>query len=324
MSEQLKKKLKLTTNLIDTLHTETSRKTPHMGNEGFFNVPQSPKFSIKVFTDLQDQLRLKEIDLFESIKAKRRLETELSEFKVQFTEKEIEIRRLSEENLNLKAQLRETDYGLTDYWKKEVQRKNEGFRKIQESLKLKEHESKSKANSELKKIIKYFEDDKKYSQKQIESLEKHLQAAFQQIKLYEKENFALKSEKPQGLEISFEKQLKELEALQSSLFQENATLKQELEIIRKGNNLQDLVLLSSDIHKISRQVYHLLTILRNMKQGKDISLYLLLEMEDARVISSSRQLVQDVAQLKKNLNEIKDIVSDYHAEILGGSLCLTQ
>ena len=125
-------------------------------------------------------------------------------------------------------------------------------------------------------------------------------------------------------EINFEIQLQELEEMQKSLFQENSTLKQELEIIRRGSNLQDMVLLSSDIHKISRQVYHLLTILKNMKQGKDVSLYLLLEMEEARVISSSRQLVEDVAQLKKNLNEIKDIVSDYHAGVLGGNLCTTQ
>ena len=144
------------------------------------------------------------------------------------------------------------------------------------------------------------------------------------LKECEKENLNLKSENNCDFRGKLEVQLEELEEMQKTLMYENNNLKKELEIIRRGNNLQDLALLSCDIHKISRQVHHLLMILKNLKQGKDVSLHLLLDMDEAKAISSSRQLVVDVAQLKKDLNEIKEIVSDYHAELLGGAICNTQ
>ena len=198
------------------------------------------------------------------------------------------------------------------------------MKKIQEQIKLQEKENKIKSDVEIKKVIQFFEDEKKNQNKKVETLEKQLQVLSFQIKEYEREATALLSERQQLSNVNFEKQLEELEEMQQTLIQENSMLKKELEIIRRGNNLQDLALLSSDIHKISRQVHHLLTVLKNIKQGKDISLCLLLDMEEARVISSSKQLVLDVSQLKKDLNEIKEIVSDYHAELVGGSLCITQ
>ena len=198
------------------------------------------------------------------------------------------------------------------------------MKKIQEQIKLQEKENKIKSDVEIKKVIQFFEDEKKNQNKKVETLEKQLQVLSFQIKEYEREATALLSERQQLSNVNFEKQLEELEEMQQTQIQENSMLKKELEIIRRGNNLQDLALLSSDIHKISRQVHHLLTVLKNIKQGKDISLCLLLDMEEARVISSSKQLVLDVSQLKKDLNEIKEIVSDYHAELVGGSLCITQ
>ena len=100
---------------LENINSDPSKKYQLKYAESPFSCSQSPKFSIQMLADLQDQLRLKEIDLIEANKAKRRLEVELSEVKKSFEEKDCEINRLIEENLNLKTQLREGDYNMTDY-----------------------------------------------------------------------------------------------------------------------------------------------------------------------------------------------------------------
>ena len=124
--------------------------------------------------------------------------------------------------------------------------------------------------------------------------------------------------------MDFESQLKELELMQNELIKENSGLKEEVEVLRKSTDVHEISSFSEDIHRISRQVHTLLSVLQNLKEGKDISLLFLLDLGDARYISSSRQLALDIAQLKKDINEIKQIASDYHAEILGGSICSNQ
>ena len=108
------------------------------------------------------------------------------------------------------------------------------------------------------------------------------------------------------------------------LSEENVELKQQLEVIRKANNLHDLAMLSPDIHQISYQVHQLLIILQSLRAGKEISLRSLLTTDETNPISSSKQLILDVTCLKKDLNLIKEIVSDYHAEHLGFNICITQ
>jgi uncharacterized protein YihD (DUF1040 family) len=319
-----KRKLVLTAKSLEHTHGDPGKTTSLKHNDHLFSFSSSPKFPMQMITELQDQVRLKEVDLIDSNKAKKRLEIEVYELKALSAEKDKEINRLTEENLNLKTQVREGDNNLTEYWKKEVLRKHEGLKKVQEQMKLLDKENKNKIDLEIKKIIQMFEDEKKYNEAKKDILEKEIIMLKLKIKEYEDENNFLKSEKPKSSNLLLEKQLEELEEMQLSLIQENSTLKQELEIIRRGNNLQDLVVLSSDIHKISRQVHSLLAILRNLKQGKEVSVYFLLEMDETKAISSSRQLVLDVSQLKKDLNEIKEIVSDYHAELLGGALCHNQ
>ena len=190
-------------------------------------------------------------------------------------------------------------------------------------MKTQDKENRAKIDLELKKILKMLEEEKKMNRAKAEGFDKQTQILIQKMQSLERENEYLRTQAQKITEIDFENQLAELEDMQKSVLQENQNLKQELEIIRKGNNLQDLALLSADIHKIARQVHHLLSVLQSLRQGKDISLSLLLEMDEARAVSSSRQLVLDVAQLKKDLNAIKGIVSDYHAESVGGSICIT-
>ena len=189
---------------------------------------------------------------------------------------------------------------------------------------MQEKEQRVKIEAELKKLVEMFEADQRNQALKNEINEKQVQGFVIKIKELENENSALRDQQVKVRGFDYEKQLEELEVMQKAIIDENFMLKQELEVIRRGNNFQDSVVLSADIHKVSRQVHSLLTILKNLKSGSEISLYLLLEMDEARVISSSRQLAIDVAQLKKDLAEIKDIVSDYHAEIVGGNICSPQ
>lgn len=318
----LQKKLSLSPHTTEPI--EILKKTPQRFSDPQFSFPQSPKLPLEVLTALQDKLLKLELAFVECSKQRKHLEIENSDLKVQIKEKESELTRLSEENFKLKSDLRDNEYNLSGYWKKEVLRKNEGLKKYQEQIRFQEREQRFKLETELKKLVELFENEQKANLIKSESLDRQTQSYIQRIKDLEQENSKLKIDQSQFSEIDFENKLQELEIMQTELLHENASMKQELEIIRRGNNLQDLALLSADIHKVARQVHSLLTILKNIQQGKEISLYLLLEMDEARVISSSRQLVLDVAQLKKDLNEIKEIVSDYHADIVGGNLCTPQ
>ena len=316
------KKLSLGPYSVET--PDTSRKTPQRFSDPSFSFPQSPKFPLHFISELQDQLRSSQTALIESTKLKRQVDLENKELKSQLKEKEDEISRLCEENFRFRAELRDNEYNLSDYWKKEVIRKNEGIKKYQESIRMQEKEQRVKIEAELKKLVEMFEADQRNQALKNEINEKQVQGFVIKIKELESENAALRDQQVRVKGFDYEKQLEELEVMQKAIIDENFMLKQELEVIRRGNNFQDSVVLSADIHKISRQVHSLLTILKNLKSGSEISLYLLLEMDEARVISSSRQLAIDVAQLKKDLAEIKDIVSDYHAEIVGGNICSPQ
>ena len=318
----LQKKLSLSPHTTEPI--EIQKKTPQRFSDPQFSFPQSPKLPLEVLTALQDKLLKLEIAFVECSKQRKHLELENSDLKLQAKEKDSELTRLSEENFKLKADLRDNEYNLSGYWKKEVLRKNEGLKKYQEQIRMQEREQRFKLETELKKLLELFENEQKANFLKSESLERQTQSYLHRIKDLEQENSKLRIDQSQFSEVDFENKLQELEIMQTELLHENASMKQELEIIRRGNNLQDLALLSADIHKIARQVHSLLTILKNLQQGKEISLLLMLEMDEARVISSSRQLVLDVAQLKKDLNEIKEVVSDYHADFVGGNLCTPQ
>lgn len=309
---------------IENMYTETSKKNLHKFGDVLSSHPQSPKISLKMISDLQDQIRQKELQCLEVSKSKQRLDNEVHELKSHIVEKDQVIERLTVENSNLKNQLQNSECNLSEYWKREVLRKSEGIKKIQDQMRHQERENKVKIDTKLKKIIQIYEEEKKNTTQKIENYEKQIENLLDLVKQLEQENSNLKNENSSQIQAGFEKQLQELEQMQASLLQDNTNLKQELEIIRRGNNLHDLAILSSDIHKISRQVHHLLTILKYLKQGKDISLSLLLEIDENRITNSSRQLIQDITQLKKELSEIKEIVSDYHAEIVGGNICISQ
>ncbi|OMJ95941.1 hypothetical protein SteCoe_493 [Stentor coeruleus] len=110
----------------------------------------------------------------------------------------------------------------------------------------------------------------------------------------------------------------------TELVSENIDIRQKLDIISKNIDFYDLALIIPDIHQISIQIHQLLIIMQNLKAGKDISLKMMLSHEERYDCNSSRQAVADVACVKKDLNLIKEIVSDYHAEHLGFEVCLTQ
>ena len=85
-----------------------------------------------------------------------------------------------------------------------------------------------------------------------------------------------------------------------------------------------MALLSPDIHQISYQVHQLLIILEHLKAGKEISINVILKLDDCSSISSSKQLINDVASLKADISLIREIISDTHAEHLGINMCVTQ
>jgi hypothetical protein len=178
-------------------------------------------------------------------------------------------------------------------------------------------EKSNKLETEVKTFKSVFEEEKKivenklkiYSERETEYYTK-ITNLERTIQLLQSEIHLLK----QGENVKSREQLE----------QENQDLKKQLEIIRKAHNLHDLAMLSPDIHQISFQVSQLLTILQSLRAGKDISLKILLTTDETNPVSSSKQLIADVNELKRNLSGIKQIVSDYHAEHLGFSMCITQ
>ncbi|OMJ89430.1 hypothetical protein SteCoe_8429 [Stentor coeruleus] len=271
-----------------------------------------------MLSELQDQIREKELNLLQAKKTIKLLETEKIELQTQLKEKDSKISKLTEELLVSKEKLKKPETkNPNDYWKRELAKKNNGLHKLQDLFRNLHFEKNIQIDKDIKNLKAIFAEEKQsvdlklkmYSELEIQN----------QIKIskLEQDNLNLKSQIESY-------NYNELTSRISSLTSENFDIKRQLEILRKSNNLHDLALLTPDIHQISIQVHQLLLVIQSLKAGKEISLRVLFCDDEKQNISSAKQLLVDVASLKKDLGQIKDIVSDYHAEHLGFNICLTQ
>jgi chromosome segregation ATPase len=274
----------------------------------------SPKMSLQIISELQDKLRESELKLSSMSKKVSRLEQENNDLLILATEKDKELQKLSEELLHTRrsSKLKETNEMFSRPYPK-TPSKSSNLHKMRNFY----LEKSNKIETEVKTFKAIFEEEKKlvenklkiYSEREIDFLKK--------IKTLE--------DLVQGLEVQIQvMKSQEISQKWEKLEEENKDLKKQLEIIRKAHNLHDLAMLSPDIHQISYQVSQLLAILQSLRSGKDVSLKILLSTDETNPVNSSKQLIFDVNELKKNLSLIKQIVSDYHAEHLGFSLCITQ
>lgn len=287
-----------------------------------FNFPNSslhsPKLNLFMLAELQDQIREKELNLLQAKKTIKHLESEKIELETQLKEKDTRITKLAEELLLSQDKTKKPETkDPSDYWKRELVKKNDGLHKLQDLIRSFHFEKNIQIDKDIKNLKAVFAEEKKsvdfklkmYSELEIENQKK--------ISILEQENLNLKSELES---YNYNGLISRISALTS----ENLDIRQQLEILRKSNNLHDLALLTPDIHQISLQVHQLLIVMQNLKAGKEISLRVLLGNDEKPNINSAKQLVVDVASLKKDLGQIKEIVSDYHAEHLGFNICLTQ
>jgi DNA repair exonuclease SbcCD ATPase subunit len=291
--------------------------------ESGFTISQSPKLPISLITQLQDKIRVKELDSIQNIKKMKELEIQNNELVKINWDKENVIQKLSQENYDLKQKISEDEDKYTkDYLKKELMRKNEEINRLKDQIWVFETENKANIEAELKKLKVSLEEEKRLYEAKIKNMLEIEEELIKSIKKLEKENYELKQGNNKEYDIRYE--LKQIETLQSSLENENCSLKKQLETLRRGHNLHDLAQLSPDIHQISFQLHQLLIIFYNIKQGKDISIDSLINNYQASYVYSSKQLVQDVALLKKDISSIRQVISDYHAENIGTVACNTQ
>lgn len=302
-----------------------SIKTTRYTTDSLNSFPNSPTVSINLLSDFQGKIREKDHEIGKMAKKCQRIEFENAELLTFCMEKDSEIRRLIEENSSRKEKKFTDEYKDTsEYWRKEVVKKNDEIKKLQEKVRFFQSERGFYIEKEVMKLKEVFEMEKIEIEKKFEDLNAREKKLIGLVKSLQEENDKLKAEKGKIDEEYFQTQLSEIEALQNTLKEENVELKSQLEIIRKGNNLHDLAVLSPDIHQISYQIHQLLTILQNLRAGKEISISMLLNSSDTFPMSSSKQLIFDVISLKTDINLIKEIVSDCYAENMGLHICATQ
>lgn len=152
------------------------------------------------------------------------------------------------------------------------------------------------------------------------------------ISSYRKENAELKKIRNCEHEHGFEElrlKLGEIEILHEGLRSENSGLKLELsKAIQKNDENVDLKfsVLSAEISKIKLELGGLLRLLKIVRTGKEFDLNLLLrtKVQDEKLVKSSYEKCSElVFSIRKDIDEVKNIISDMQAEN-SGSQCSTQ
>lgn len=283
-----------------------------------YSILQSPKLNLSFLSKLQDEIRDKEINLIQALKKIKTLESEKQELESQVKDKNTQIQKLKEEILILKEKNNKPENkDLSDYWKREITKKSDELHKLQDFLQNFNFEENLQIDKDIQNLKEVFKQEKKIVENKLKTYtEKHTEDQKKIIEL-EYENAFLKRK----IE---EYDVDNVVNKYNELAKENIDIRQKLEILSKNIDFCDVILVLPDIYLMSKQIHQLLIIMQNLKAGKDISLKLLLNHEERYDFNSSKQVFADVACMKRDLNLIKEIVSDYHAEHLGFEVCLTQ
>ena len=254
----------------------------------------------------------------------KRLQLDSEELQGMCTEKDKQIKDLQHENSLLKqSSINSSPTETTNYLKRQILKKSEKIKMLQEQIRNNQKVNTHELEAQVKKLKLVFEEEKQVVESKIKGQKKREEELVERIKLLELEKKQSLTEEIEKKLEAYGEELKLKEDLIDSFKVENETLKDQLEILRKSNNLHEFALLSPDIHQISYQVHQLLTIIENLKQGKELSISLLLK-EQKSYLNTSKQLINDVMLLKNDITAIKEIISDYHAENYGRNICVTQ
>ncbi|CAG9332507.1 unnamed protein product [Blepharisma stoltei] len=237
----------------------------------------------------------------------------------------IKSKNLEKENLKLKEDIvkysisdSSTISGSSERWEKSSGDEFDSpISKLEESLKTK---YKSEI-SNLKEIIN--EKDKKIKQMELElQNRKFLGEHKENIKNATLEKVNIDKSEHEKLEIQF----KELEDMQNRLISENETLKRELKIYNSNGDHLGLIYFANDIRNIKKDLSQVLIVLETLKEGKQVSLKLVLGLEDEDINPqlTAQQINQNLSIIKSSLSKIREIIADFHAEQCGTHSCAMQ
>ena len=205
---------------------------------------------------------------------------------------------------------------------------------------LDDHESPKSQPDYLLKLLKKGDNKLDKLKDRIETITKENEALLNKqkdlvslIAKYKKENFELR----QALSITknndsfadFNSKLIEIENLQQDLIKENFDLKNELtKASSRSDEMIDLKfsVLGSEIYKAKIELANILKVCRICKSGHELDLGLLLihHEENENIFESNyKQCISLIVCMRKDIEEIKDIIADMKAEHYGDH-CVTQ
>ncbi|CAG9310072.1 unnamed protein product [Blepharisma stoltei] len=295
---------------------------------------------LKKIADLQSEIKIKEAQIYDQLKNQRKLEIDLEAMKKRYKEKEYENRRILEDNHRLRARFKEIgtfNFGENneinaEMMEKEIIRRNEEIKRLQDQLKSQEKDFKTKLDGETRRLSKLVaEGDRKLIElkkfiknstepKEENNVDPQFLTMLSELK---EENKFLKQELAQKtIDPCMEDRIKELEEMQAVIIQENNRMKEELQSSLKDKG-SGAYTISREINRISKDVHSLFEILNAFISGKEIPIRLLLTVQEPD-IPSLYQMDRDFQTIRNDLNEIRTMIADYHAEQTGNNMCNTQ
>jgi hypothetical protein len=228
---------------------------------------------------------------------------------------------------DLKNELKEKDKTIVIF-KKRIQEllSSNPEKNLQSSENL--HKLIKKGDSKLEKLKLKIE----IITKENENLMTKQQELLGLVSKYRKENIELKSIISNRKTSDFtelESKLKEVETMQADLIKENIFLREKANEDKISiDEMLDVKfsVVSSEIYKAKIEISQILKVCRIIKSGKELDLSMLLNhrKEEEKFTSNSYKLCNSlIVCIRKDIEEIKDIISDMKAEYYG-SHCTTQ
>lgn len=225
-------------------------------------------------------------------------------------------------------------------WEKELVKRNEELRRMEDLMKQTEINCKIVLETEtasLKKVI--AEKSRKISELELQLIRK--EDKFDTTRSFRSERpgkIAYNSNQnlyPRNFQVDLraeehkliDTQMNELEKMQEILINENLDLKKEIESLKKLCDGGSLLYYSSDIKKIKLDINQMLKVLNKIREGRQISLKLMLQSEDLEKSfksTTAQQIAQDLTSIKQDLTQIRNLIADIHAEACEGNFCITQ
>jgi len=292
--------------------------------KGLFS-QESPS-NFRALAEYENDIQKKRFQVAEANKRTKQLEQEIEKLKFKLKEKE-------NENLNLSLKIESLENQRSNYPQKQQSVQEAKLKKLQETLKTQEQEFKQKFEREtsfLRKQVLESCQRIKQLEHQNQALESQINSEMQRkIRTLEAENpRQVKIEPPEETQTKQEFKLlethfKDLEEMQNKLVAENEFLKKEMSRMEqsgKGN----FSFVSRDIHKIKEEVVKVLRVLESIKEGREVSLKVLLGIEEEQMLPPNEQVLKDIKETQESLKSLRHLLADYYAELSGHDICNQQ